>query len=40
MSEAGEGIAKDLKAASEYYGLSCDYGDDSGCAKFRELNKK
>ena len=32
--------AKDDKKAMELYGLSCDYGYDMGCAKFRELVKK
>lgn len=38
MYENGWGVPQDLRAAKDWYGEACDWGDDEGCEKYRELD--
>lgn len=40
MYQQGQGVRQDYKKAKEWYGKSCDSGQQSGCEGYRELNEQ
>lgn len=36
----GKGVRQSYKIAKEYFGRGCDLGNEKGCAKYAELNKR
>lgn len=40
MYKNGLGVRQDLSIAKEWYGKSCDNGENAGCNNYKILNEK